>query len=366
MLLLNILEVFKMALNLASPVNYNIQPVDFSPLANVGLAYAQKNQQQELIQQAQEVAASGDTNAMRDFAIANPNIGKTMFEFGGIADEQAQNRMTNLTKSLVTSSSPVADLKAYINKGRQAGRDMSHSEKLLQQAQGDDNNLLKMAEASLAFSDPQGFNAYQKSKPQAPESMTEYQSAMIEQKTIDQELRREEALLKREENKLKRETDELKREELKNKIDDSRQKIEDAKRAKTESTQASISASNSLVNSIDQLLDNEGYLNSLTGYRGRLPVSATDEGVEAEALFNNIADSLTLDNLKLMSGTLTDKDIEILSSAASGLKKGMGTERFIEILNKIKGNVETGLKSKQKNLPSQSLSDEELLKKYGG
>lgn len=343
-----------MALNLARPVDYRQQSVDFSPLANIGLAYAgqqqrrqQQERQQQLVSQAQEIAGTGDVNAMRDFAIANPELGKTMFEFGGIADEQAQNRMSNLTKSLVSSATPVQDLKEYIEQGRQAGRDMTHSEKLLQQSEGDPEKLKRMTEMSLAVQDPAAFNAIQKTKPQAPESMTEYQQAMIDSKKIDQDLRREEAILKREENKLKRETDELKREELKNKIDDSRQKIEDAKRSKSEAIQTSVDASKSLLSSIDQLAGNEGYLNSLTGYRGRLPASATDEGVEAEALFDNITNSLTLDNLKLMTGVLTDKDIELLRSAASGLKKGMGTDRFKEILSTIRGKVESGLKMKQ-------------------
>ncbi len=360
-------------INLATAPNYNQVTPDFSPLVNIATAYqgqqqrqSQQQMQQQLVAQAQEIAGSGDTAAMRDFAIANPAIGKTMFEVGGILDDQAQNRMVNLTKTLVSSPAPVKDLKMYIEEGRQAGRDMTHSEKLLIQSEGDPEKLKQMVEMSLAAQDPEASNALQKTMPKSAEPITEYQSAMIESKKIDQELRREEAILKREENKLKRETDELKREVIKNKIDDSRQKIEDSNRAKAEKNETSINASNNLLSSIDQLASNEGYLNSLTGYRGRLPVSATDEGVEAEALFDNITNSLTLDNLKLMTGVLTDKDIELLRSAASGLKKGMGTDRFKEILSTIRSKVETGLDMKKVKAPSGSLSDEELLNKYGG
>lgn len=363
-------------INLASPVNYNMTPIDFSPLAGIGAAYAgqqqrqqQQEQQQQLVQQAQEIAGSGDIGAMRDFAIANPELGKTMFEVGGIADEQAQSRMSNLTKSLVASANPVMDLKQYIANGESSGRDMTHSKKLLQQSGGDPEKLNRMVEMSLAVQDPTASNALQKTKPKAAEAMTEYQSAMIDQKKIDQDLRREEAMIKRDENKLKRETDELKREELKNKIETSKQKVEEGKRATEDKTNTAIDASTNLLSSIDQLAGNEGYVNSLTGYRGRLPVSATDEGVEAEALLDNITNSLTLDNLKLMSGVLTDKDIELLKSAASGLKKGMGTDRFREILSTIRGKVEKGIKQKQGSLPqndSVDLTDDELLMKYGG
>lgn len=344
--------------NLAMPVNYNQTPVDFSPIAGIGLAYANQQRQQQaqqkqqhLVQQAQEIAGTGDTNAMRDFAIANPELGKTMFEIGGIADEQAQSRMSNLTKSLVSSGTPVMDLKQYIADGESAGRDMSHSKKLLQQSGGDAEKLNQMLEMSLAVQDPTAFNALVKTKPKQPEPISEYQSAMIEQKKIDQELRREEAMIKREENKLKRETDELKREELKNKIESSKQKVAEGQRAKEDSVNTAVEASTNLLSSIDQLASNDGYVNSLTGYRGRLPVSTTDEGVEAEALLDNITNSLTLDNLKLMSGVLTDKDIELLKSAASGLKKGMGTDRFREILSTIRGKVEKGIQQKKGSLP---------------
>lgn len=362
--------------NLASPVNYNQVGIDFSPLANVGMAYAQKqqrdeqqSQQQKLITQAQDIMKTGDFNAMADFAIANPSLGKTMFELGGIRDEAAQSRMMDMAKGVVTSADPIGFIKSNIEQRKAQGLDTSHSESLLQQSGGNPETLKKISQASWAASDPQGFKAYSGEQPKAAEAMTEYQSEMVRQKEIDQNIRKAELEQKRLDNQLKRETDELKREDLKNKIETNKQSVESAKREKEELAAVAIDASKNLLNSIDQLADNEGYVNSLTGYRGRIPVSATDEGVEAEALFNNITDSLTLDNLKLMSGVLTDKDIELLKSAASGLKQGMGTERFKEVLSTIRDKVDKGLKQKQATMPEKAtvdMSDDELLMKYGG
>jgi hypothetical protein len=356
-------------------VDFNIAPVNFSPLANIGLAYAdsikqkeQQAQQQQTVAKAQEIMKSGDFNQMADFALANPELGKTMFELGGIRDEAAQKRMTELSKGLTMSQSPVEDLTAYIQSGEQQGRDMSHSKGLLDKSQGNPEALKKMAETSWASADPKTYKSYRTTLPEKT-GMTDYQSAMVSSKQVDQDLRREESIIKREEMKLDRETDELKRDEIKNKIDASKQKVEDATRAKQEAANTAINASTSLLNSIDKLAGNSGYIDSLTGYRGRLPGSATDEGVEADALLDNITNSLTLDNLKLMTGVLTDKDIELLKSAASGLKKGMGTDRFNEILQTIRDKVKTSLDAKKGSMPqtqSSEMSDAELLNKYGG
>lgn len=355
-------------------VNFNTTPVDFSPLAGIGLAYAEANkqkeqqaQQQQLTTKAQEVMKSGDFDQMADFAIANPQLGKTMFEMSGIRDEAAQKRMTGLSKELTMSQSPVEDLTAYIANGEAQGRDMSHSRNLLDKSQGNPETLKKIAETSWAATDPTTYKSFRTTLPEKT-GMTDYQSAMIDQKKVDQDLRREESMIKREEMKLNRETDELKREEIKNKIDASKQKIEDATRVKQEAADTAINASTSLLKSIDQLAGNDDYIDSLTGYRGRLPVSTTNEGIEADALLDNITNSLTLDNLKLMTGVLTDKDIELLKSAASGLKKGMGTDRFKEILQTIRNKVTTNLETKKKSIPqkpSADMSDAELLSKYG-
>ena len=362
--------------NLARPVDYRISQPDYSPIANLGLAYAGRQKQQDqmaqkqaIITEAQDLFRAGDMDAIGEFAIANPELGKTMFEMGGIRDEAAQQRMVGLSKNLTMSPSPVQDLTSYIAQGEANGQDMSHSKKMLENSGGNPEQLKKMAEIGWAANDPATYKSYRTTLPEGQEPMTAYQSSMVESKKIDQDLRREEAMIKRDENKLKRETDELKREELKNKIEASKQKVEANKQGKIDSANTAINASEALLSSIDQLAGNEGYINSLTGYRGRLPASATDEGVEAEALYKNITDSLTLDNLKLMTGVLTDKDIELLRSAASGLKQGMGVERFTEILGTIRGKVETGLKSKQDSMPKKATvdtTDDELLNKYGG
>jgi hypothetical protein len=154
-------------------VNFNTTPVDFSPLAGIGLAYAEANkqkernaQQQQLVTKAQDVMKSGDFNQMADFAIANPEIGKTLFEMSDIRDEAAQKRMTGLAKSLTMSQSPIEDLTAYIQSGEQQGRDMSHSRNLLDKSQGNPETLKKISETSWAATDPTTYKSFRSTMPQ--------------------------------------------------------------------------------------------------------------------------------------------------------------------------------------------------------
>lgn len=157
--------------NLASPVNYNITPVDFSPIADAGLDIAQGQRRDNTIKQAQELFKAGDMDAIGEFAIANPELGKQMFEMGGIRDEAAQQRMTGLSKELTMSQSPVRDLKSYIAQGEAAGRDMTHSKKMLENSGGDPEQLKKMSEMSWAASDPSTYKSYRTTQPKEEKAL---------------------------------------------------------------------------------------------------------------------------------------------------------------------------------------------------
>jgi hypothetical protein len=164
--------------NLASPVNYNVTPVDFSPIANIGLAYNQGQQQKKqqaqkeaTIKEAQDIMKSGDLDAMADFSLANEGLGKRMFEMNGIRDEAAQNRVIGTAKSVLQSQSPVRDLKSSIAQGEAMGRDMAHSKKMLEAAGGNPELLKKIAATSLSLTDPKGYKSYKSSLPEMGEAV---------------------------------------------------------------------------------------------------------------------------------------------------------------------------------------------------
>ncbi|MCP4800930.1 MAG: hypothetical protein GY893_13390 [bacterium] len=114
-------------------------------------------------------------------------------------------------------------------------------------------------------------------------------------------------------------------EKLASKSQEAQQKVQD-----------DIYTTNQNIAAIDDLLGNKDYINSLTGYAGRFPVNVTDAGVEAETYFDNIKNNLTIENLGVMSGPLTDTDIKIISNAASRLNKGMTEANLRKELNLIK------------------------------
>lgn len=86
----------------------------------------------------------------------------------------------------------------------------------------------------------------------------------------------------------------------------------------------------------DSLLGNQGYIDAITGFRGATPFSVPGgTGFDAMVAFDQLKNSLTLDNLSKMSGVLSDSDIKILRSAGAGLEPGMSEEAMRRRLNKV-------------------------------
>ena len=111
-------------------------------------------------------------------------------------------------------------------------------------------------------------------------------------------------------------------------------------------------------------------MSSLTGYTGRIP-AVTTTGVEAETYLDNIKNSMTIDNLGVMSGPLTDKDIQIIASASSRLRSGMSETALNKELNTIKKAYDRVVSNYQKESnrkgykqESGNLSDAQLLDMY--
>lgn len=98
---------------------------------------------------------------------------------------------------------------------------------------------------------------------------------------------------------------------------------------------------------LNKLLDNENYLDRLSGVSGAIPFSMPGEGTDAQVAFDNFKDNLTLTNLSKMSGVLTDRDIAVLASAASGVRTGMKKETLKNELKAIKARI---LASKDKKV----------------
>lgn len=364
--------------NLASPVNYNISQPDIAgPIAGIGAAYAQGQQRKEqqstkqaMIAEAQELFRAGDIDAIGEFAIANPELGKTMFEIGGIRDEAAAKRMVEMSKAVVMSQSPVSDLKSLIEQGELAGRDMTHSKKMLESSGGDPEQLKKIAEMGWASSEPKSFKSYRSTLPKDAEPMTAYQSSMVDSKKIDQDLRREESMIKREENKLRRETDVLKKEELQNSINARKEKVTLSKKSKIEQAEDDIAKIGETTSTIDRMLAHPG-LASATGWQANFPTLSGTAASGFEAMMDTLQSQAFLSQVSQMKGmgALSENEGKKLAQAIGALSIDMGDDELRAELGRIKETLELAQVKAKNRMPkkeSSSMTDEELLSKYGG
>jgi len=91
-------------------------------------------------------------------------------------------------------------------------------------------------------------------------------------------------------------------------------------------------------------------LKSSTGKSSLIPAIPGTEKFEFEKLFDQLKGLLTLENLGLMKGVLSDTDIKILTDAATSLDLGLSEEDFLETLQDVDkssgtvGTTETGEK----------------------
>ena len=77
----------------------------------------------------------------------------------------------------------------------------------------------------------------------------------------------------------------------------------------------------------------------LKGAKSKTPALPGSKRNDAKADLNRLVSGLTLENLDLMSGTLTDNDIAILENAATSLGAGLSEDKLIEELNRIEGTI---------------------------
>ena len=202
------------------------------------------------------------------------------------------------------------------------------------------------------------------------EQISPYEQAKLEGENQDRELRRQEIELRRLESEQKRAKTSQEQEAKSQQIEQKRKEVDEAKAQDKTRIDNGINTATQNKQVIDDLLNNDDYMSSLTGYTGRIP-AVTTTGVEAEAYLDNIKNSMTIDNLGVMSGPLTDKDIQIIASASSRLRSGMSETALKKELNTIKKAYDRVVSNYQKESnrkgykqESENLSDAQLLDMY--
>jgi hypothetical protein len=348
---------------------------------------AQQQAQMEA-QQAQQQAAEADMQAMKGLSdlYANNASAKELYEYGlsnpaayrmvqdaiGFKNDQTKQIMSD---TLISAIQNPEQKDAIITKGVQDIAAAGGNPQYLAQSIGEDFGDFERGAipflSSLGGQGAEFTKSYMSMKPQAPKEMSEFEKAKVEGKKVDQELRRLEIEQKKLESQQKRETSDLKKQELQQKIDDKEAEKEQIAKSKEQESQNAIQFSTEVFNLANEIA-NDPQLNDITGNVNNMFPTLSGKSQDLINKAERLESMLTKENLGLMSGVLTDKDIAMLRSISSGLNvsesgiKGSyeGTrKRLQEIANKIrKGMGDTpAMDSSRNNVPLSELSDEDLL-----
>ena len=366
-------------------------------LANTIDRYGQLKQQQEQqqaqqqAQQSQQQAAESDMQAVQGLSdlYANNASAQELYEYGlsnpaayrmvqdaiGFKNDQTKQLMSD---TLISAMQNPEQKDAIITKGVQDIAAVGGNPQYLAQSIGDDFGEFERDAipflSTLGDQGAQFAKSYMDMKPKAPKDMSEFEKAKIEGKKADQELRRLEIDQRKLEAQQKRETNDIKRKETQQRIDENNAKKEEIRTQDKDRIDSEISLANENINSINEFLKNDDYIDSVSGFANysKVPESLrTTTQNEAAAYLDNIKNSLTLKNLGVMSGPLTDKDIQVIASASSRLREGMSEDALRKELNTINSAYDRVVSNYKKEATrkgyetnADQLSDYDLLSKY--
>ena len=328
-------------------------------------------QQKDALNQAAQLYSTGTPDEIAQFSIQNPQAGELLSrQLAFKSDATRQNMMDSMQQILLDPSQTESVLNNRIKMIQEQGGDPSQTMAELEQFRANPEGYEQKVERAYAMMDPQGYNAYRASMPQQPKQITPYEQAKLEGEEQDRKLRKQEIDLRRLEFDRKGAKTAQEQKEKSQQIDQKKREIEESKAQDKTRIDNGINTATQNKQVIDDLLNNDDYMSSLTGYTGRIP-AVTTTGVEAEAYLDNIKNSMTIDNLGVMSGPLTDKDIQIIASASSRLRSGMSETALKKELNTIKKAYDRVINNYQKESnrkgykqESENLSDAQLLDMY--
>lgn len=338
---------------------------------------AQKQEQQQLEAQAEtewamsaleQAYANQDYDTIAQLSIRYPEMAKATMEAIGANEERTQKNIIDRGFELLANPD---NFEQIVRENPKFAEALGGADELLDEFGNNREEALQLTKQFLAHAAGDRYVKYREALAAGkPEEMTKYQAEMVRQKDIDQELRLLEMEQKKLDRQLKRETDELKKKELETKIAESKAKTEVAKQTREKKASEAQAFSTELFNLANDIA-NDPALSDITGTVTTMLPTLKPESQDLINKATRLESMLTKENLGVMTGVLTDKDIEMLKSISSGLNvteggiKGSlsGTKaRLNEIANKVKGAM--GGQS-----PVQSgavdMSDEDLLKSLG-
>lgn len=319
-------------------------------LAGAGLVMQERRQQEQ-----QQHRLNEGKNAIKTaFQSNDPDlIAQTMIDYPELSG-QLQGALQY--KSDATKASQLDAAKRILENPSQARRTMidhittlmnegaDPTESILAIKQLDENPeaFLQSAENTLAFLDPKAHQAYRAAQPQNEPQLNPYQQAQIELKREDQRLREVEAQLRQEDNDLRRERLQADVNLQKAKVKDAQLKQDAAEGKKEASAEMAFEAAK-----LAREIAEDASFSDVVGTIDAMTPVLFGESQDLINKANRLQSLLTVDNLTLMTGVLTDRDINFLTNVASGLnvteigikgsEKGV-KKRLEDIANRIENS----------------------------
>lgn len=334
--------------------------------------------QQQAVSQAQQLLQNGTPAEIAQFGIANPELMTRITDAVGFKDNaQKQGRLSYARDVASGLVDPIQATQKRIAELESQGMDATHLKARLSM---NPNEVKQLAEKDISVMDPKGYIDFLTVKGGGITPQQQQQNRFEQQRigldrdkfNFDKQMRRLDFELKKAERQAKQAQGTAKEQEAQLKLEQAKAKADEAKAQDQQKIENGIYTATQNKKVIDDLLSNDSYMDSITGYSGRVP-TVTTTGVEAEAYLDNIKNSMTIDNLGVMSGPLTDKDIQIIASASSRLRPGMSKSQMEKELKTIKNSYDRVISNYQKEANRKgygtleetvTLSDEDLVSKY--
>lgn len=309
---------------------------------------------QQMMEDINAAMESGSPEQIAMVSIKYPQARDALDASMKFKDQQTKQNFIETTFGMLSDpASAEVQLTARADYLDSVGADSTQTRGRLNMLRKDPERFMSVTEGMAAAIAPEQYNAWKKSRPSTPEPMTEYQAQNLADKRENTKLRAMEADLRRQQQAAASESNELKRQQLEAtvaekelKVQEQRQKVETSKKTADMGKQNALEAATIA----EELLQDPGLDRIVGQVQARLPtMSGESQDVINKA--NRLQSLLTVDNLKLMSGVLTDRDIAFLTNVASGLnitdsgilgsEKGV-RDRLQQISTKIRQGVSEG------------------------
>ena len=313
---------------------------------SLGNALAMREQRDNAQQQQDVMAGLADlyskgatTQELYEYGLQNPAAFERVGQTIGFKNDQTKQIMRD---TLIDSLQTPEQRDQIITRGAEAIRAAGGDPRYLSQAIGDSTeDFERGAIPFLASLDSQGSGfakSYMGMKPQQPKQISPYEQAKLEGEEQDRKLRQQEIDLRRLEFDRKSAKTTQEQKEKSQQIDQKKREIEESKAQDKQALNDKIFLAKNNAEQVRNLLNNQDFIDDLTGISGvaqGFGVRPSQDARDAQIILDNIVSSETLNNLGVMKGPLTDKDVEIIRSASTRLREGMSEKAMKAELKKM-------------------------------